>query len=140
MSAGGQTSFAVLRGIDASRLGNLIRRLSSEYDGEILATVRAIRRTLNSAGCTLHDLAEVIEAACGPIISEAAGGRSDRHTGQAQWRRDVNALLRQRDDLTDWELRFVRNVSRYRSPPSGKQLDVIAGIRGRLKKGAAHAA
>ena len=133
MSAGGHISFAVLRGLDASRLGNLIRRLLSDHDGEIIATVCAIRRTLASAGCTLHDLAEVIEAG-------GAHTDVDQHPGQAQWRRDVKALLRRRDELTDWELRFVKNVSRYRNPPSPKQLDVLAGIRRRLEEGAAHAA
>lgn len=142
MSTGGYASLAVLRGIDASRLANLIRRLSSEFDGEILATVSAICRTLSSAGHTFHDLAEVIEAACGQRVIGAASTPADarQHPSQARWRRDVKALLRRRDELTDWELRFVRNVSRYRSPPSAKQLDVLAGIRRRLEEEAAHAA
>ncbi len=131
MSAGGQISLAVLRGIEPSRVGNLIRRLSSDHDGELVAVVHALRRTLASAGCTLHDLADVIEA---------AGAHADQNAVRAQWRRDVKALLRRRDELTDWELRFVRNISRYRIQPSAKQLDVLAGIRRRLEEDAAHAA
>ena len=117
----------------ARRLGNLIRRLSSEHDGELVAVVHAIRRTLASAGHTLHDLADVIEAA-------SAHADDDQHAAREQWRRDVRALLRRQDELTEWELRFVRNVSRYRNPPSAKQLDVLACIWLRLHEEAADAA
>jgi hypothetical protein len=37
-------------------LGKLIPRLASNHDGEVIATVRAIRRTLASSGADLHDL------------------------------------------------------------------------------------
>ena len=131
MSAGGQTSFAVLRGIDASRLANLIRRLSSDHDGEVIASVNAIRRTLARAGQSLHDLADLVEANVRDAQCDAAA---------AAWRRDVDELMRRRKQLTDWELRFVKTVSRYRHQPSAKQLDVLAGIRRRLEEDAAHAA
>ncbi len=42
----------------ADRLGKLLPRLASEHDGEIIATVDAIRRTLTGAGLDLHDLAQ----------------------------------------------------------------------------------
>ncbi|MCQ1850393.1 hypothetical protein [Neorhizobium galegae] len=38
------------------RLGKLFPRLASNHDGEVIATVRAIVRTLESAGASLHDL------------------------------------------------------------------------------------
>ena len=40
-----------------SKLGLLIPRLGSNADGEVLATVAAIRRVLAGAGLDLHDLA-----------------------------------------------------------------------------------
>jgi len=46
----------------AAKLGKLIGRLGSDHDGEIIATGRAIQRTLKSAGCDLHDLAEALTA------------------------------------------------------------------------------
>ena len=43
------------------KLANLIRRLSSNSDGEVVATARALIRTLNSIGGDIHDLADRIE-------------------------------------------------------------------------------
>ncbi|MFM9850020.1 MAG: hypothetical protein ACKVP3_23045 [Hyphomicrobiaceae bacterium] len=114
---------------NARRLGNLIRRLSSNYDGEIVATVRAIRRTLAGKGRTLHDLAKLVE-----LSADLTG------CDPAEWRQVVRQLLREREQLTDWELRFVKTVSHYRKSPSTKQLDVLAGILRRLSQDAAHAA
>ena len=39
------------------KLGRLLPRLASDRDGEVLATVAAIRRTLTREGFDLHDLA-----------------------------------------------------------------------------------
>lgn len=44
----------------APKLSKLIPRLGSNHDGELVATVRAIRRTLEGAGLDLHALAEAI--------------------------------------------------------------------------------
>jgi hypothetical protein len=49
----------------ADKLGKLLRLLSSDCDGEILATVHAIKRTLESERLDLHALAETIESANG---------------------------------------------------------------------------
>ena len=38
------------------KLGDLVRRLASNHDGEIIATVCALRRTLKSNGQDLHAL------------------------------------------------------------------------------------
>lgn len=46
----------------APKLGKLIPRLASDHDGELIATISAIRRTLDAAGLDLHDLAETISA------------------------------------------------------------------------------
>jgi hypothetical protein len=57
-------------GRHGSKLGDLVRRLSSDSDGEIIATVYAMRRTLGSAGADFHGLAEHIETANGKHVSE----------------------------------------------------------------------
>jgi hypothetical protein len=44
----------------ATRVAKLIPRLGSTHDGEVIATVAAIRRTLGSAGLDLHDLARIV--------------------------------------------------------------------------------
>lgn len=38
------------------KLGKLFPRLATDHDGEVIATVRAIIRTLESAGSSLHEL------------------------------------------------------------------------------------
>jgi hypothetical protein len=45
---------------DGEKLALLIPRLASEFDGEIVATVRAIRRVLSASGNDLHDLARIV--------------------------------------------------------------------------------
>jgi hypothetical protein len=44
-----------------AKLGNVIRRLSSSSDGEIVAAVHAMLRLLHSYGADIHVLAERIE-------------------------------------------------------------------------------
>jgi hypothetical protein len=44
-----------------SKLGDVIRRLISDSHGEVVATVLAIRRILESAGADIHDLAAHLE-------------------------------------------------------------------------------
>ncbi|NTF35541.1 hypothetical protein [Agrobacterium rubi] len=42
------------------KLGKLFPRLASDHDGEVIATARAIIRTLASSGASLHDMAELM--------------------------------------------------------------------------------
>jgi hypothetical protein len=44
-----------------SRLGDVIRRLTSNSEGEAFAALCAIARLLETCGCSFHDLAEHIE-------------------------------------------------------------------------------
>jgi hypothetical protein len=53
-----------------SKLGDLIRLLSSNNDGEVIAAVRAMQRTLESCGADIHALADHVERANGSL-SEA---------------------------------------------------------------------
>lgn len=46
----------------AEKIGKLVGRLGSNHDGEVLATGRAIERTLKGAGLDLHVLAEHVAA------------------------------------------------------------------------------
>ena len=58
----------------ATKLANFIRLLSSDKEGELIATAHAIRRTLKAAGSDIHALAE-------PTFSTSTG----RRTG-TRWR------------------------------------------------------
>jgi hypothetical protein len=50
----------------APRLANLIRMLASDKDGEVLAAVAALKRTLAGSGADLHTLAASVESANSP--------------------------------------------------------------------------
>lgn len=43
------------------KLGKLIPRLASDHDGEVVATARAIVRSLGSAGADLHDVVSALD-------------------------------------------------------------------------------
>jgi hypothetical protein len=51
----------------AEKLGSFIRLLASDRDGEVIATVRALIRTLQNAGSDLHELADLVERADGKL-------------------------------------------------------------------------
>ncbi|EPY00617.1 hypothetical protein [Magnetospirillum fulvum] len=85
----------------ADRLQKLIPRLASDHDGEVLATVAAIRRTLGGANLTLHDLARALAAA--PPRHEAR-----REIGLAAM---LDRLRRAGGLLNVWESRFVADLS-----------------------------
>ena len=53
------------------KLANLIRRLSSNSDGEVVATARAMIRTLQGIGADIHDVADCIEHASNGALVEA---------------------------------------------------------------------
>src|SRR5262245_22209273 len=55
-----------MRDQSAKRLGDLIRRLSSPHDGEIIAAVHALKRTLKN---DFHAIAKLVES--GDALSEA---------------------------------------------------------------------
>lgn len=48
--------------IVAPKVGQMIRLLASDKDGEVIAAVRAIGRTLRSVGEDFHSLARIVES------------------------------------------------------------------------------
>jgi hypothetical protein len=54
----------------AGRLAKLIRLLASDKNGELVAAVHAIKRTLESGGLDLHTLADGIEQSNGKKFTE----------------------------------------------------------------------
>jgi hypothetical protein len=55
----------------ANRLATLIRLLSSDKDGEVLAAARAMVRTLKAKGVDIHALAECVESPNGKGLTDA---------------------------------------------------------------------
>ena len=78
--------------IVAPKLSKLIPLLSSDQDGEVIATVRAIGRTLNNAGLDLHDLAKAV--ATSKAIAVYASGSGPAPDPAAKTLRDIAVWLR----------------------------------------------
>jgi hypothetical protein len=107
----------------APMLGKLIPRLSSNFDAEVVSTVRAIERVLRANGRDFHDLA----AAIYPPI-EAQLQNSD-------WRRTARFCGANAARLTEREMDFLATVARWRGEPSQKQRKWLRDIADRLRGG-----
>ena len=96
----------------APKLAKLIPRLASTHEGEVVATARAIERTLRGAGLDLHSLASAVEAP--PETKEIIVYRDrpppevepDTWVGVARWCRDHDD-----DALTAKERAFVTDMT-----------------------------
>jgi hypothetical protein len=125
-----------------SRIGQLVRLLSSDRPGEVVAAATAINRTLATAGADIHHLADVVERGLRPLPPPKPRPRPPPpppppidEVGE------MNATcLLYADELSERERGFIRSLKRYQSDlgadfePSGKQLDWLTDIFDRLRK------
>ena len=130
----------------APRIAKLLPRLASSHDAEVVATARAIERTLKASGQDWHDLAREIET---PVPAEiphhARRPRRERTPRTAPMSPEALRLLRAGlalDAFTAWERSFVDTVltaSRRRGwHPTKKQTDVIARLVSKTQEAEAH--
>jgi hypothetical protein len=126
----------------AGKLANVIRRLASDKDGEVVAAARAMVRTLQGIGADIHDVANRIEHSSNGALSEhemqeiyeagvKAGIRQQQRTSfandTAQFppARDMALRCYQCiDELkSEWEREFVTNMASWTRvrPLSSKQ-------------------
>ena len=138
------------------KLGDLVRRLASNHNGEIIATVCALKRTLKSNGRDLHDLAVRIEkpdltdgemqkifdagVEVGIRSAEAVqhgDGEFRAVEGTPPWE-DIAVWLQRHDDchgrLNERERDFVNQMAErvLRREPSERQARWLLGIFRRL--------
>jgi hypothetical protein len=52
--------------IDPTKVGKLVRMLSSDRPGEVVAAAAALKRTLEAGGLDIHDLASAVESGLKP--------------------------------------------------------------------------
>ena len=83
---------------EVALIRKLLPRLASPHDGEVVATARAIERTLRSAGRDWHDLAEAIQF-------QPAEDR-------AEWRSLARYCASHQEQLSARELDFIVSISR----------------------------
>jgi hypothetical protein len=107
----------------SARLARLLPRLASDSDGEVLATVAGIRRTLDRHGLDLHDLARRLS---GPVaVAAAEAPPVDFLAMTDALRRYASARLRPH------ELNFINSVAGLRRagrPLSAKQADWLRDL------------
>ena len=131
----------------ADRLSKIIGRLASDHDGEIIAAAGAIRRTLQSAGHDLNDLAAHVGA---PPQTLVVYRDRPSERPNSTWRsaaRQVNPILRHKESvarcqrldagrLSAWERDFLASVTlqlnQHRDLTS-KQASVLTGIVAKLE-------
>jgi hypothetical protein len=108
----------------APMVGKLIRLLASDQDGEVVASARALHRTLRNAGLDFNELAQMIEAP----PQRTADPDSD-------WRAMARACAEHVHELSDRERSFVRSMVKWRGEPSERQIDWLLVIFGRVVEG-----
>lgn len=113
----------------APKIAKLIPRLASDHDGEVVATVRAIRRTLEGAGLDLHALAAGLGG------DDAPKHEPTSWQELAAWCRNIG-----RHHLSLKEFCFVSDMADsliLGTDPSKKQAAWLRAIYAKLKKGTA---
>jgi hypothetical protein len=109
----------------APRLGQLIRLLGSDRDGEVVAAARALKRTLATAGQDFHDLAVGIERL-------AAGAQTARREVAVDWRAIAQWLVEHRARLTPKEQIFVRDMTNWGAEPTERQFAWLLALFERI--------
>jgi hypothetical protein len=100
------TSLAIV----APRIGQLIRLLGSNQDGEVVAAARALGRTLASVDADFHNLAATIERSAPAITSHREG-----------WRAVARWILESRTRLTPKEQTFIHDMTTWSDKPTERQ-------------------
>jgi hypothetical protein len=115
-------------------VAKLIPRLASPHDGEVVATARAIERTLRGAGLDLHALAKALCERAAPISVPPASWHPamfNDWAGIARWCRDHDGGF-----LSAKERSFIADmVARAPFPnPTDKQAKWLLGIQSELQR------
>ena len=120
----------------SERLAKLVALLASGKDGDVLAAVDALKRTLDAAGLDLNDLAAEILALGEVDTASQAVERCE----PGDWFRFIDQLLADTDALSDRDLQFLwsmrRSVTRGRVP-TPKQEKWLRDIEAKLTENVA---
>lgn len=116
----------------APRLSKLIPRLASDHEGEVVATVAAIRRTLENGGLDLHALAAAIGEPPKPTViyrSEPARAEPSR-----SHQMDARRCLQSGIAWKPHEAEFLRQMASAFRRPTEKQRDWLDGLLDRAAR------
>ena len=113
----------------APRLSKLIPRLASDHEGEVVATVAAIRRTLENGGLDLYALADAISNP--PVVYHTEPARAEKpRSHQMDARRCLHSGLKWKPH----EAEFLRQMASQLRRPSEKQRDWLDGLLDRVAR------
>jgi hypothetical protein len=109
-------------------ISRLIPRLASPHDGEVVATARAIERTLKAQKLDWHDVAAALTAPAPPTQWDYEPSRTESQES-SEIRSWLEAVA-QEDWPNDWTAGFIDNLLRRPSLDrlSKKQLAVVNNI------------
>jgi hypothetical protein len=124
----------------AKRIATLIRLLSSNFDGEILGTVAAMKRLFAAEGLSFHDIATVIESCNGEIEGRKYTDSDAKVIFERGVERGKDLAEQQRNDLEfydsdgrprwyDMAVFCQRNAGQLRSQ---WEKDFVADIAGKV--------
>jgi hypothetical protein len=104
----------------------LVRRLSTPHDGEIIATVHALRRVLEGVGLDLHAVADRLERGQ-PLSAKPRKATSPRTDYAALFR--ALAAAAHHPSLSPWERSFARSMLEQPPRPlTPKQRSIVDRI------------
>ncbi len=110
------------------KLSKLIARLGSDSEGEVIATVSALKRVLEANNLSFHDLADNL-----------TGGKYEEPKYEkpepAGYREMIHFCLEHDDCISNWERDFLLGMQRWRGEPSQKQIIKIRTIYADLQEG-----
>jgi hypothetical protein len=118
------------------KLGDLVRLLASEHDGEVIATAHALKRLLASRDADFNDLANAIEQLATGGLEEAAlkrvfeAGRQKEREEIARARAESESAFGLKPDGTkDWEgiALYVQREKARLDPRHHQFVDDMAG-------------
>jgi hypothetical protein len=109
-------------------IARMIPRLGSPFDHEVVATARAIERTLKPLGFDWHDVAAAMTAQAPPTQWDYEPKRHE--SGDAQQMRAWLTAISREDWLNAWTARFVADLLRRSSLDglTGKQAACVNRI------------
>lgn len=113
------------RDLDTDKVAKLVRLLGSDKDGEILAAVAALKRTLGVAGIDMHDMANVVAVGLQPRSPPKKP--SSKPSKQAKPSKPARPKWEPPDpDLLNWE--SMAHYCRFYSRLNDLDQDFIARV------------
>ncbi len=119
------------------RLQQLIPRLASDQDGEVVGAVRAIQRVLKTEGRDLHDLAKAASAEQTVVYQTVYRDREPARPAASEWLKKARECEAVADRLAPREAEFVRDMAvrlQHLREPTEKQAAWLDAIYHRIMR------